>query len=167
MTAAACPLFGSCSSSLCPIDPQSLEHAAWFPDESTCARRDLQAPWIARQRKIGRVTGGNPQAGCYSIEMLAHSCVVTRGLRGLDPDLGPVTSERVQRWISAHPAPKPRTSEQRQNLTARLQSRAKKAPPTLGRESAPDAILLGAGRGIDDKPSNFMSEGANDSQAQP
>ena len=54
MSAPNCPHFDpstsrvrSCNAPLCPLNPQNLAHAAWFPDEETCHKADLRtAPWI-------------------------------------------------------------------------------------------------------------------------
>jgi hypothetical protein len=110
------------------LEEESMERSAWFPGDETCRRRDLQAPWIARQRKIDRATRKNIDRGCFTVAMLSHDCRVTRGIRGLDPEKTDITDSAVQRWVKAHPAI---TAAEREKLRARLITNgAKKGPAT-------------------------------------
>jgi len=113
MSTPECSYFNECSAPLCPLDEASLANCAWFPDEETCRRRDLAVGWIARQRKIARVVGGDPSRGCFTLEMIARNFRVTSALRGLDPDKE-ITPDRVKAWLAAHSAVAPYSEERKQ-----------------------------------------------------
>jgi hypothetical protein len=105
MSASSCPHFHNCNVPVCPLNPQSLTHAAWFPDEETCHKADLRtAPWIVRQRRIAKATGADRDRGSFTFAILATDFRITKALRGLDPDAGPADSAAVQAWIEKHPA---------------------------------------------------------------
>lgn len=105
MSASSCPLLEGCSAPLCPLDEASLEHGNWFPSEESCHRRDLsKTPWVVRQRRIDKATGGEFARGCFTVAMLATDCRITKAFRGLDPEAGEITPEKVRGWIEKHPA---------------------------------------------------------------
>ena len=146
MSSPNCPYFEECNAPLCPIDAQSLAHGSWFPDEETCKRREFAADWIGRQRKVARSTGGDPDRGCFTVEMLSRNFRISGGLRGLDPDRGPITAQRSEAWLSEHPALRELTGTERQALaskfrarvqekSARSRARNQKEPRETGRET--------------------------------
>jgi hypothetical protein len=101
MNAENCPHFDICNAPLCPLDPQSLKHGAWFPDEDLCRRKYFgRHLWIRRQKKIVRATGRDFERGCFTADMLAHPCEIRKGIKGLDPDDGPITPEQGRKWIA-------------------------------------------------------------------
>jgi hypothetical protein len=119
MSCPTCPHFDSCSAPLCPEDPASLEHAAWFPDEAACVRQDYSSTAMVRaQRRIARATARDSARGCFTADMLAGVTTISRGIKGLDPET-PITSERVTKWLSGFKGRKPLTDEQRAVLRAR------------------------------------------------
>jgi len=126
MSAPECPYFNDCSAPLCPLDEASLSACAWFPDEETCHRRDLRADWIARARKIARVVANDSERGCFTQEMLGRNFRITAGLRGLDPDKGPISPERVKAWLAGHPALRERTEAERRELASKLRATVQK-----------------------------------------
>jgi len=68
--------------------------------------------WVKRQRRISKL--GIPwTAGYFTIEMLKHSCRISKGLKGLDPDKDPKTRpEDAAAWIAARPGPSAKTREE-------------------------------------------------------
>jgi hypothetical protein len=103
VTAPDCPRWDGCSSNLCPREDNGLR--TFFPGEETCSFRDAPA-WVKRARRISRVTGGDFDRGGFTVEMLSRRCVLTRAIKGLDPNAGPVTKARVEGWLKAHPETK-------------------------------------------------------------
>ncbi|MGA2974942.1 MAG: hypothetical protein ABSF77_06505 [Spirochaetia bacterium] len=132
MSAPSCKYFDGCSAPLCPLDPQSMTHVSWFPDEATCTRADLKmTPWIARQRKIARVTARDFAAGAFTHGMLSHDITIRHGLTGLDPDKGPPDRTETD-WMKAHPERRQLSDEERAVLRARV---AKSGALSSGRRS--------------------------------
>jgi len=114
MSCPTCRYFNHCNSPLCPEDAESLARCAWFPDEESCHRRDLRgARWIVRQRRIAKVTGGDSSRGCFTFAMLSQNCRVMKGVRGLDPESGEISAERVGRWLKEHRSVREWTAEER------------------------------------------------------
>jgi hypothetical protein len=98
MTKADCPRFDACSAPLCPLDAESMEHCAWFPDEEICKRIPSPA-WVKRQKRVARATGKDFARGCFTVAMLAHPCKTNPGVHGLDPETE-ITEIRVKKWIA-------------------------------------------------------------------
>ena len=120
MSAQSCPHFDRCSAPLCPIDAMSLEHGAWFPDEEVCRRADHRTqPMVRTQRRIARLTAADTESGCFTGAMLLRGCRLTRKIKGLDPDSGPITAESVVRWLRKHPQKRLLTEEERAVRRAR------------------------------------------------
>jgi len=112
-----CPYFRKCGAPLCPLDPESLEHGIWFPDDPVCRRRP--APdWVKAQKKIKR------KATCrdcyFTFEMLNSGCVIGKGITGLSPDSKADEKERLRRWLRQHKPRKPLSSEKREKLRQRM-----------------------------------------------
>lgn len=141
MTARDCPHFDACNAPLCPLDPGSTA-GVWFADEPVCARTEVP-DWVKRQRKIGRVA--DYSAGMFTLEMLNHPGRVSRGIRGIDPEL-PVEKipAAVEKWKAAHPAI---TDERRAQLRAQLP----KNNPELRAKNEENASLYGAISGVPGK----------------
>jgi len=149
MSSPACPHFDGCNAPLCPIDPESLSHGAWFPDEETCRRRDLQQPWVARQRKVARSTGGDPARGCFSVPMLARDCRITSAFRGLDPNQGPATPERVKTWLSEHPAIEALSGEALMKAREKMRHAREKTRATALASTVSEGQTVSAERGTE------------------
>jgi hypothetical protein len=92
------------------LDRQSLDHGSWFSDEEVCRCRNLRAPWIARQRRIAKVTARDFAAGSFGHGMLSRDFTIRHGLTGLDPDKGPPDRSEAD-WLKAHPERKQRSAE--------------------------------------------------------
>ncbi len=100
-----CRYFDECSAPLCPESGESLQACAWFPDEEICRRADHTGLlWIKRQKRIARATGKELTRGCFSHVMLCQDCRITGGIKGIDPEAGEITTERVHAWCKVHPA---------------------------------------------------------------
>lgn len=94
-----CRHFEYCSAPLCPMDPGSLEHCAWFPDEEIC-RRQPALDWIKVQKKLAkRMTFNN---GCFTYSMLNQGCMLQKGTKGIDPEKGPIHKQEAA-WLEKHP----------------------------------------------------------------
>lgn len=115
-----CPRFDGCSAPICPISEDSMRNCAWFPDEDICPLRDVPS-WVRRQRRIATAAGKDRDRGCFTAAMLSHPCVIGSAIKGLDPE-SEITARRAQEWISARPATRQLTAEQRAAATARLVS---------------------------------------------
>ena len=89
-----CPYFDSCNAPLCPLDEEGLKKAIWYPDEEICKRRGLNYSWLKVQKKIGRRA---KHGGYFTFEMITHSCRISQGITGLDPDKeeGP----QLEKWL--------------------------------------------------------------------
>lgn len=81
-----CRLFETCEAPLCPLDKTSIEHAVWYPDEEICRARKFQSlPWIQKQKRIAKL-GLTWEDGFFTVKMLKTIQVVTKSLKGADPD---------------------------------------------------------------------------------
>jgi hypothetical protein len=138
MSDPSCPHFHNCDANVCPLDPQSLAHAAWIPDEETCHRADLRtARWIVRQRRIAKATGADFERGCFTFAMLSTDFRITKALRGLDPDAGPADTAAAQIWIEKHPAI---TEAQRALLRAQGRKKVEKYRGFVSRKGQIDSF---------------------------
>ena len=91
-----CRYFETCSAPLCPLDPESLDHGLWYPDEQIC-KRDNMPGWVKRQRKLkSRIKPGS----YFTVPMLSHRCSLRGGTVGLDPDRERADQERD--WFKKH-----------------------------------------------------------------
>ena len=111
-----CPNFEWCDAPLCPLDEISLREGIWYPDEPICPRR-FKLAWLKVQRKISRLPNIDTDR-YFNLEMLTRNCVISRGIKGLDPDReeGP----QLKRWLKAHPPKRELTDEERKKLSDRL-----------------------------------------------
>ena len=105
----SCKFFESCSSSLCPLDPD-IESKIWCPEESQydeiCRSPDFQERQVnIVEKKIARIQSrlsrnGKSVEGYFTYSMLDRDFIVSKGIKGLDPD--PPDSMRkqaaVNRW---------------------------------------------------------------------
>ena len=96
MTTEQCKYYVTCGAMLCPVDPTSLAHGAWFPTEEIC-RKNPKPAWIKKQRKINSKL--NFCAGCFTHKMLLCDFRVRAGTKGLDPDKGPIPALETA-WLS-------------------------------------------------------------------
>jgi hypothetical protein len=96
-----CKYFDGCSAPLCPKD-EGVEDRTWFADEDIC-RLNNSPEWVTRQRRIAHKAGG-PEAGYFTLRMLAHDCRIAKGLKGVDPNgTDKERSEAEQEWFKQHP----------------------------------------------------------------
>lgn len=104
MSGKGCRFFDTCSAPICPEDPESLVHCAWFPDEEVCKRADYAGvSWIKRQKRIARATGRNFERGCFTMAILDHPCAIHASIKGFDPEKGEISEARAKEWIAKHP----------------------------------------------------------------
>ena len=94
-----CRYYETCSAPLCPLDQQSLDHGAWFPDEEICRVQPGPA-FVKRQKALARKL--DFEAGCFTVRMLERRCKATQSLSGLDPDKGP-PHDHEEKWLADHP----------------------------------------------------------------
>ena len=81
-----CNLFEECEAPLCPLQENTIKHGIWFADEGICrAKRFQTLPWIKKQKKIVK-QGLTVDDGFFSVRMLETIQVVTKNLKGADPD---------------------------------------------------------------------------------
>ncbi len=109
-----CPQADICSAPLCPfVDPTILKDRYWYPDDPICRRRGVIAKysWIRTQKKIFRTT--KDMTTCYTYQMLNRSCVIGKGMIGIDTDRP--EEPQIERWFKAHP-PKIELSEEKKRL---------------------------------------------------
>ena len=99
ITKADCTYFDGCSAPICPIDAESVEYCAWFPDEEIC--RKIGGPeWVLRQKKIARKADYSFERGCFTVRMLAQKCRMPAN--GLNPNNGE-PHDLEDEWIENHP----------------------------------------------------------------
>lgn len=105
-----CGHFDYCSASICPEDPSSLEHCAWFPDEEICRKRHVPE-WVKRQKRIARKLNYDFERGCFTKRMLERKAKITSKLHGVDPEKGH-PHDQEEKWLKHHPGPsgKPSTT---------------------------------------------------------
>jgi hypothetical protein len=115
-----CPHFSSCSAPLCPLDPSSLLHAAWFPIEDICIRNDYGTDpkyrWIKVQRKM-KNRSVPFEAGAFTVDMLLRVNKVTVTMEGLK-DLKNI--KELESWMNKHPVKKEMSEEKKQILRERM-----------------------------------------------
>jgi hypothetical protein len=84
-----CNLFEICKTleaPLCPIQETALKHAIWYPDEPICQSKQFQdLPWVKKQKQIAALRL-KADAGFFTVRMLDTIHVVTKNLKGADPD---------------------------------------------------------------------------------
>jgi P4 family phage/plasmid primase-like protien len=102
MSAPDCRYFDGCNCPICPEDPESLEHCAWFPDESICRRGDhASSRMVKAQKRIAKATGRAFECGCFTTAMLTGITTIGKGTRGLDLE-EEITPERVKKWLGRY-----------------------------------------------------------------
>jgi len=103
-----CQYYDDCSAPFCPLDPESLKHGIWYPDEDICQKRSVP-DWVRVQRKIAKRT---PDVDKYfTFEMLNRNCVIAQGIVGLDPDKE--EKPQLKRWLEKHPPKRKLTEEEK------------------------------------------------------
>ncbi len=116
MLPSECKFYGSCSASLCPLDPE-LKNKAWCPEENEideiCRNREfagLQFIFLRTQKKIARATR-NKRRGrndIFSYNMLNRNIVVRSGIEGIpEPpdtirDIEKWYSDKERKWVEEH-----------------------------------------------------------------
>ena len=114
MTDMKCLHYENCEAPICPKDEASMKNCAWFPDEEVCRKNDVPL-WVKAQRKIARRTKRDWTKGCFNLAMLSVNCVVTGGIRGMDPDKEEPEAEQIEKWLQKHP-PKTEMSAERKEM---------------------------------------------------
>ena len=127
-----CPGYQRCSAPLCPLDEDSLRQGIWYPDEEICkSRQHSSALWIKAQKKIARKARRRDRYFTY--EMLARNCIITPGIRGLDPDRP--RQAQLEVWLRKHPPKRKLTEQERAKLRERMLALSGRSPEN--RLSAP------------------------------
>jgi len=119
-----CKKYEKCEAPLCPLDEVSLNHGIWYPNEEICSIREYQQLlWIKNQKKIAKKTSDFDTY--YTVEMLNRKFVITKAIKGLDPD-GDYKKE-LKKWLKAHKPYKKRevSEEERKRMSDRLKNIAK------------------------------------------
>jgi len=117
-----CQYYDDCSAPFCPLDPESLKHGIWYPDEEICQKRSVP-DWVRVQRKIAKRT---PDMDKYfTFEMLNRNCVIAQGIVGLDPDKE--EKPQLKRWLEKHPPKSSVKKELTEEEKAVLRERMRKA----------------------------------------
>ena len=84
-----CNLFEACGTPeapLCPIQESPLKYAIWYPDEPICQAKQFQdLPWIKKQKQIA-ILRLKTDVGFFTVRMLDAVHMVTKNLKGADPD---------------------------------------------------------------------------------
>lgn len=114
---AACNQFETCSAPLCPLDPESLKHGIWYPDEEICTSTPGHGvSWIKNQRAIARKAANSDTY--FTFGMLDRKFRIRRGITGLDPDKE--EAGQLQKWFEGHPEITAEETEQRRELALKI-----------------------------------------------
>jgi len=109
-----CPSFDNCNAPLCPLDPSSLDNGVFYADEEVCRGKKFQSlPWIRTQKKIARL-GLTIDDGYFSHRMLTSIRVVTKNLKGADPD----DFDSEEKWLKERLEKRATVSQKRGNSKA-------------------------------------------------
>jgi hypothetical protein len=84
-----CNLFEACQSPeapLCPIQESTVKRGIWYPDEPICQAEQFQElSWIKKQNQIAALRL-KIDVGYFTVRMLAVIHIITRNIKGADPD---------------------------------------------------------------------------------
>lgn len=120
MESKECRRFEGCSAPLCPMDAESLKNGIWYPDEDICPLNDSsRLLWVRNQKKIAK----RCRDGYFNIRMLDHSCIIKRGITGIDPDLD--DDAQTKKWLKGHPVKRELTDDEKEVLRQRIQAVSK------------------------------------------
>jgi len=110
-----CPQFeAGCSAPLCPLDPSSLANGVFYGDEPICTARKFQSlPWVKKQKKIAKL-GLAVDNGFFTVGMLTSMRVVTKNLKGADPD----DFDSEEKWLKQRLEKRATVSQRRRNNKA-------------------------------------------------
>lgn len=109
-----CSLFEGCDAPLCPLQENTLESGLWYADEGICRARKFQSlPWIKKQKRIAKL-GLTPDDGFFTVRMLTAIQVVTKNLRGADPD----DFQSEAKWLKQRAEKRATVSQKRGNRKA-------------------------------------------------
>jgi len=101
------------------LQQNTLERGVWYADEGICRARRLQTlPWLKKQKRIAKL-GLTVDDGFFTVMMLDSIRVVTKHLKGADPD--DFASE--QKWLKHRAEKREMASQKERNPKA---SEAKK-----------------------------------------
>lgn len=71
---------------LCPLQEITIKNGIWYSDEPICQCELFQnLPWIKKQKLIAEL-GLKPDAGFFTVRMLNSIRLITKNLRGANPD---------------------------------------------------------------------------------
>ena len=101
ITKADCTYFDGCSAPICPMDADSVEYCAWFPDEEICRKADVP-DWVRRQKKTAKKVDYDFERGCFTMRMLERKCMIKAGTTGVDPNKGD-PHDLEDEWLENHP----------------------------------------------------------------
>jgi hypothetical protein len=111
-----CNNFNTCSAPICPLcGKEENENYTWFPDEETCTKNNAPV-WGKRQKKIVKMNSDKNRY--FTFEMLKHSCIIGRGMQGLDPDQA--ESHQLKQWFKKHPKKREISEEERQKKSENM-----------------------------------------------
>jgi len=118
-----CKYFENCSAPMCPRDA-AVAKTVWFADELICRLHDVPE-WVKQQRKIAK-TGAHETAGCFTLPMLERRCIIGKKITGIDPDGTDADLEAAEKnWLDKHPPIKPKSTEERKKLAARMRTQVR------------------------------------------
>jgi hypothetical protein len=146
-----CNLFEECESPeapLCPIQESTVKRGIWYPDEPICQAKLFQEiSWLKKQHQIAALRL-KTDAGFFTIRMLDAIHVVTKNLRGADPD----NSDAESKWLEER-------LEKRTSVTEKKRS-LKNSRTTTKRNLAAAIPLFESSRGsLHSTHNNIKSEG--------
>ncbi len=125
-----CRFYDRCSAPICPLF-SGLESAAWYPDEEICRNPDFRdAQWRKTQLKIKR--RANNTDTFYTFKMLDRNIVVTKAIKGLNPD-SERWQEREKNWL------KRRKHHEKKQLSQRVIENLKRGQKRLKLQLTPQS----------------------------
>jgi len=94
-----CDRFKECKAPVCPEQKNVM---GWYPNEDICTNKKYsKALIIKNQRRIKRIAKGK-DVGYFTVSMLNVSCVIGKGMTGIDPDKN--EEPQLITWLRKHPA---------------------------------------------------------------
>ena len=136
MSERLCNLFEVCETPeapLCPIQETALKHAIWYPGEPICQSKQFRdLPWIKKQKQIAALKL-KADVGFFTVRMLDSIHVVTKNIKGADPD----DPSAELKWLKKRDEKRVANSKKRKRRKGTR--RKKPAAPVLFKLKAPKA----------------------------